>query len=228
MSETSTTAANDNTNAAAATNQQQPDPAKPNESANPTGTSGAEAKTSTETKPGETKTETTKTTETKTQETTAPEKYELKLPENALIKADQIEKVSAFAKQNNLTNDQAQALLNQRNEGVADYLASEKARIAELNDKGWAQELLKDKEFGGEENLKKNGELAAQAATEWFGEEFVTLIKQMGINHHPLLFKGLVRLAKASESDRLVHGNTQSNGAEKRAADIMYPTMNQN
>jgi hypothetical protein len=46
-----------------------------------------------------------------------PEKYDLKLPEASLLDASHVEKLTAFAKERGLSNDEAQALLERENQG---------------------------------------------------------------------------------------------------------------
>src|SRR5688572_20896218 len=57
----------------------------------------------------------------KEQKPVVPEKYDLKLPEGSLLEAAQMEKISAYAKEKGLSNEQAQELLERENDAVSGY-----------------------------------------------------------------------------------------------------------
>lgn len=145
-----------------------------------------------------------------------PEKYDLKLPEGSPLDASQVEAVSSYAKEQKLSQETAQAILDR--ESKANEV------LVRQNTKVWLEELRNDKEFGGNE-LEANGELAFKAAEKWFGNEFAALIKKAHLNNHPMLFKGLVRLGKANADDTFVKANSIG-GIEKSEAELFYGTTN--
>lgn len=145
----------------------------------------------------------------------APEAYDLKLPEGTRLDASRVEALSSYAKEKGLSQEAAQAILDH------EHTAFE--QLANQNHKVWANELMSDKEFGGQA-LKENGEIAYKAAEKWFGPEFVDLVRKAQLNNNPLLFKGLVRLGRASQNDTFIRGGSQGEG-EKSDADLFYPNM---
>lgn len=149
----------------------------------------------------------------------APEKYELNLPEKSAIEPEMLGKVEAYAKANNLSNEQAQAVLNHNHEIVNSYVESANKKLAGLNEVTWKDELIKDEEFGGSK-FQENGELAAKAAEKFFGKEFVDELKTMNLNHHPKLFRGFVRIAKAMQNDKFVNPGMSSGSTP--IEDIFY------
>jgi hypothetical protein len=153
------------------------------------------------------------------QKPAVPEKYNLKLPDGALLGAGHVEKVASFAKERGLSEAQAQALLERENETVSTYMRDHNDAFKKQTET-WVQELTTDKEFGGEQ-LNENGQLAYRAASQWFGEEFVDLIKQANLNHHPMLFRGLVRLGRAMADDKLVMG-AHGGMPVKSTAEVFY------
>jgi hypothetical protein len=155
--------------------------------------------------------------------TVVPDKYDIKLPDGSLLDAGAVEKASSFAKDLGLSNENAQKLLDRESAAILGYQQAQATQLKNQNDTTWKNELIADKEFGGQA-FDENGEIAYNAASKWFGDEFCTAIKQMGINHHPLLFKGLVRLGKASANDKLVIPGAQGDGQE-RIQDVFYPSM---
>ncbi len=146
------------------------------------------------------------TTEAKPEAPKPPEKYELKMPENSPLDPNAIERVASYAKEKGLTNEQAQELLTREHEAVSQFAESQKAMISQKETQ-WAEELKADKEFGGSQ-LDEHGQLAYRAASKWFGEEFVDVLKSAKLNHYPPLFKGLVRLGKAMSDDQFVRGGS--------------------
>lgn len=138
----------------------------------------------------------------------APEKYELKLPENSALSPDQVEKTVAFAREQGFSNEMAQKILERENQIASDFQARQVDQVA-ASDRQWYQEIASDKEFGGTA-FSENGVLAASAAEKFFGQEFVQMLKAAKLNHHPMLFKGLVRIAKATADDKLVRGGVQA------------------
>lgn len=150
---------------------------------------------------------------------TTPEKYELALPEKSALEPEMIGKIEAYAKANNLSNEQAQAVLNHNHEIVNSYVESANKKLAGLNEVTWKDELIKDEEFGGSK-FQENGELAAKAAEKFFGKEFVDELKTMNLNHHPKLFRGFVRIAKAMQNDKFVNPGMSSGSTP--IEDIFY------
>lgn len=147
-----------------------------------------------------------------------PESYDLKKPEGSLLDATRVEAIASFAKSKGLSTDAAQALVEYESEAIE--------QLATKNQKVWLEELRNDKDFGGQ-SLEDNGALAFQTAEKWFGEEFVNLMKSTHLNNHPLLFRGLVRIAKASANDKFVHSGSQDSGGTKSDAELFYgPSTN--
>lgn len=147
------------------------------------------------------------------QKPVVPEKYDLKLPKDALLDASAIEKIAAYAKEQGLSNESAQKLLERENQTVSEYVNEQKSKHKQINDTVWKNELVADKEFGGQ-HLEENGKLAHRAAEAFFGESFIDEVKALGMNHNPILFKGLVRIAKAMSDDRLVIPGAQAGGSQ--------------
>lgn len=154
------------------------------------------------------------------QKPSVPEKYELKLSEGSKLDAGELAEIEAFAKSKGFTNEQAQEYLNGKEAAVTSYANREQEKLVQLNDVTWKQELMADMEFGGKE-FEANGHLADRAANAFFGEGFAEDLKSMKLNHNPKLFRGLVRIAKAMQDDKLVTGGA-SQVTEKSAADVFY------
>jgi hypothetical protein len=166
------------------------------------------------------KTEGAKTETEKTPEAAkAPEKYELKLPKESILDPSHIEKIEAFAKAQGLSNEKAQELLNRDSDIVAGYHESLKQKSS-TQSQAWLQELKADPAIGGDK-LEQSGKQAFNALKQIWGEEFATVVTAAGLNHHPVFFKGLVKLSKSIEGHEFVGGDGPSS-KPKSTAELFY------
>lgn len=181
--------------------------------------------------PVETKTEavqtatTTTETEAKPVETAkpvVPEKYDLKLPDGALLDSVALEEISAYAKEKGYSQEQAQELLTRENEAVLDYVErSEELHKAQVMK--WKQDVMADKEIGGE-NFNINIEYAHRVLQKYAPKEFVETLEKTGFGNHPLLVKTFVAIGKAMQPDKIVKANSVTQ--TKNYEDIFYGTNN--
>lgn len=149
-----------------------------------------------------------------------PEKYELKLPDGALIDTKAIERTAATAKALGLSQDNAQKALDFANGEVKAYHEGLTAQHQERV-KGWTEALATDTEIGGT-NLEANGQLAWRVIQKFAADTTLEAdLKASGYNQHPGLFKLLARIGKAMGEDQLVTG-AQGGGAPKDAAAVLY------
>lgn len=151
----------------------------------------------------------------------SPEKYELKLPENSPLSAAHIDKISTYAKEKGLSNDEAQAILERESKAVEEYRDSKMAELQETS-KGWLKAAETDKEIGGEA-FKQNAELAKRVVDRYGDKEFKEALNSSGFGNHPGLVKLLVRIGKQMSGDQLVIPGTQETKPQvKSAAERLY------
>jgi len=154
-----------------------------------------------------------------------PEKYDLKLPDGALLKPEAVERTAAAAKALGLSNENAQKALEFAAGEVKAHqdgmIAEHQARVGE-----WTKALETDAEVGGT-NLEANGQLAWRVIQKFAGDTTLEKdLKASGYNMHPGLFKLLSRIGKAMGEGALVTGN-HGGEAPKDAASVMFPSMTQ-
>lgn len=147
-------------------------------------------------------------------------KYDLKMPGETLLKEGVVDEIVSMAKEQGLSNEQAQKILDMQSEVVSGYQAQVEQTHSEQIE-AWGEEIKADKELGGE-NLTKNAELAKRAVTELVGEDFLVELDQTGFGNHPKLFKMLVNVGKQMYADDLVLPGAQPN-QPKSMADVFYP-----
>lgn len=159
----------------------------------------------------ETKTETTPSTE---QKPVVPEKYDLKLPKDALLDPSSVEMIAAIARERGLSNEQAQGLLEQQEKSVADHI--------EQKSTAWMSQAQADKEIGGEA-FKENVELAKRVVERFGTDTLKQELSRFGYGNHPELVRLLTRIGKTMANDQLIIPGSQSGGA-KKIEDVFYPS----
>lgn len=135
-----------------------------------------------------------------------PEKYDLKIPKDSLLKEGAIQRISDFAKSKGLTNEQAQSLLENEDSAIKSFndgLIENHNKTVE----GWVDTVKADKEIGGD-GYAKNVELASRVAKKFGDEEFLKDLTKSGYGNHPGLVKMMVRIGKAMSEDQLVIGGS--------------------
>lgn len=153
-----------------------------------------------------------------------PDRYEIKLPDGALLDPAHVEKVSAYAKEHKLSNDEAQRVLERDNAVLAEYFDANKKDGPEWTRRvnEWEGLALADKEIGGTpENLKASAELGKRVINKFFPESIVGWLNETGYGSHPDILKGFVKLGKMMADDQLVQpGNVPGN--KKSVEDLFY------
>ncbi len=145
----------------------------------------------------------------------APEKYELKLPENSFLDASHMDEISSYAKEKGLSNEQAQALLDARNQSVAE--------VVERQSNQWLKETQADKEIGGD-NLKQSVEHAKRAINRFGSDAFKSVLNKYGYGNHPEVVRAWAAVGRAmADGTLVVAGNQTTQKKEKSIGDVFYP-----
>jgi len=147
---------------------------------------------------------------------------DLKLPENSTLDPKVVDEVVSFAKEQKLTQAQAQAILERENNAVASYAQAQENQLKEVSNGVWLEELKNDKELGGEK-FKENIHIAGQAFARYSTPEFTALMKKTGLGNHPELNRIFFKIGKEMANDKLVQGGKVPNGT-KSIVDRLYGT----
>jgi len=183
--------ATDSTDAALLATIQPPSETKPEEKAAPVATQQEPSKEST-------------TEPAKKEEKAVPQTYTLKLPEGSLLKPEQLEKISSFAKEKGLSESDAQALLERESSVVSEF-QSEQLKAWEDTKTKWVESIKSDKEIGGPA-FEKNVQFAKKAVDRFASPEFKKSLEETGFGNHPELVRVFARIGKAMASDQLIRG----------------------
>ena len=147
--------------------------------------------------------------------------YSLKAPEGSKLGKEDVDRISAQAKEKGLSNDQAQMLLDAEDRGHRNSSDREFKRI-QAESKKWAEDLKADKEIGGAD-LDKNVENASRVVKKYADKEFVDFLNSSGLGNHPMLVRMFAKLGKAFGEDHWVEGTqVKPKQVEKSAAEKMY------
>lgn len=145
----------------------------------------------------------------------APEKYDLKRPENSPIDDSDLKQLEKIARDNDMTNEEAQELL----EGHHTELS---ARAA-----GYLADLTADKEYGGDKLAETQQRANAvidriRPAGHARRDSFLRFLNRAGANNHPDVVSFLADIGKAMKEDSPVRDGSSTTSSGKAPADVLY------
>ncbi|ATX96379.1 peptidase [Citrobacter freundii] len=148
----------------------------------------------------------------------SPEKYEFKPAEGQELDAAALEQFEPIARELNLTNDQAQKMVDLYGTKIMPMVQQQQAEAWQKTTEQWAADVKADKEIGGD---KLTGNLsAAQRALAQFGSPALKeYLEGTGLGNHPELVKAFVKVGKAMSEDGMVTGKESG---QRSAAEVLY------
>jgi hypothetical protein len=167
----------------------------------------------------------TETTDEKPSEKPAVEevKYDLKIADGSKLSTEEVDKIVAYAKEQGLSQEAAQKLLDSQNEIVSKFESERMDEFKQTVDE-WKTQAQKDPEYGGAE-FTRNVELAKRVVSRYGSQEFAQALDESGFGNHPELLRVFVRIGQAMGEDRLVTSAT-GGGSQKTLEDIFYGNKN--
>jgi hypothetical protein len=156
----------------------------------------------------------------------APENYEdFKLPEGMEIDKVGMEKFTPLAKELNLTQDQAQKLVDIQTAALAE--ANEAAQEAwDATQTKWREAAENDKEYGGDK-FDANVASAMKFLKALGTPELMQALADTGVGNHPEFIRLCVRAGNAISEDNVIPGGAHGAIVEKTAAATLFPNMAQ-
>ena len=123
----------------------------------------------------------------------APDVYDpFKLPEGMEVNPDLMKEATDIFKDLNLTQDQAQKLVEFDIKRTQDADTKVGEAWTELTE-GWKKESNSDKEFGGA-NLDANLAIAKKGRDAFGNKEFASMLEITGVGNHPEMIRFLFKL----------------------------------
>ena len=156
--------------------------------------------------------------ETKSEVASAPETYEVfELPENFDMNEETLGEYHTFAKENNLTQEQAQR-------GVDMVAQMKQAEMTQWVDqqKSWVDDAKKDAEYGGDK-FEENIAVAVKARDSFGTPEFNEMLDSSGLGNHPEMIRFLNRVGKQISEDGVIVGGSSISSQSSEA--VRYPSM---
>jgi hypothetical protein len=163
-------------------------------------------------------TEDTEESNEDTQEAGAPESYsDFEVPEDYGINDDSLTDYTSWAKENNLSQDQAQA-------GVNMVTKMQEAQVEKWveQQKAWVDDAKKDAEIGGEK-FDQNVSVAVKARDSFGTSEFSEMLDSSGLGNHPEMIRFLNRVGKAISEDKVIVSG--ANAGQRSQENVLYPSM---
>lgn len=149
---------------------------------------------------------------------TAPIAYDLKAPDGSLLKDTDIQRIGDFAKANNLSKEQAQAVLASEHSNVA-KIYGDLNNQAKNNTETWMRQVREDNEMGGA-NYDRSVLHAQRGLNKYFEPGFVKMLNDTGLGNHPELVRGFSRIGALMADDTAVLPKT--NDSVKTKLDVRY------
>ena len=145
----------------------------------------------------------------------APESYEdFTLPKDSDVSEDNVKLFNEQAKELDLTQEQAQKLLNKQLALQDEQLKAYEQEQVQKQEK-WVDELKTDTEFGGK-NMGETIERANRTLRTFADEDVIGLLKDTGYANNPSVIKMFARIDKQIGEDSVVNGK----GAVKEQSPI--------
>lgn len=149
----------------------------------------------------------------------APETYaDFTMPEGMETDEGVLGKFTGVAKELNLTQEQAQKLIDISAENAKALMDKQREVWRETREK-WVASIKTDKEFGGSKYAETLA-YAKRTIREFGTTELKTFLTDTGYGDNPDLIKFLAKAGKALSDDRLVEGKAPS--LTKSPAEKMY------
>lgn len=148
----------------------------------------------------------------------APEKYEFKAAEGQELDAAALEQFEPIARELNLTNEQAQKMVDLYGTQILPMVQKQQAEAWQKTTEQWAADVKADKEIGGDKLTASIG--VAQRALETFGTpDLKEYLNSTGLGNHPDLIKFCVKVGHAMSEDKVLTGNEHG---QRSAAQVLY------
>ena len=151
----------------------------------------------------------------------APEEYaEFTAPEGTELGEAVMTEFKAAAKELNLSQDAAQAMLDK----VMPSMRQSYETQIETAKTTWAEASTSDSEFGGDE-LNQNVATAKKALDTYGSDNLRGLLNETGLGNHPEVIRMLWKVGQTLNEDGVVPG-VPARGAEMDTAKRLFPNQN--
>lgn len=145
---------------------------------------------------------------------------DISAPENSQLTEKDIEQVKTYAKENNLSKEAAQKLVDEKNSLIVQY-QSRQADQLKTQTAQWLKQAEVDAEIGGKD-FNANIENAKRVLEKYGTPGLRKALEQSGLGNSPDVIKTFFRISKLMQNDKLVVAPKNGASAEKTLEDIFY------
>lgn len=156
-----------------------------------------------------------------------PEKYDLKLPEKALLVADDLAVAADIAKSLGITsNEKAQHLVDTLDAHTKSVVEAQLKARSDAVAK-WGTDAAADEELGGKDGSKLTETTAVtdKFMAKFGSPELKDFLSKSGLGNHPALIRAFLRAGKAMKNDTILipkDGGGGGSGQKKTTAEKLY------
>lgn len=163
-----------------------------------------------------------------------PEKYEVKLPDKAVLSSDVTDRASAVARELGLvSNAHAQRIIDFANGEAATLAAQLQADYSpggkvfeELRQRNMAEALkAPDLGNGSPEALQAKVALTTTFMKKYFPDKVREMLDKTGIGNDPDFFRAIFKMGAGLKEDGFVAGPSKGTEPPKSRAEKLYPNM---
>lgn len=153
-----------------------------------------------------------------------PEKYDLKMPKESYLDESVVDNLAEWAKKNNLTNAEAQAVLEREN-GLRAAIVKGHQEELDNSAASWLEESKSDGEIGGD-NFNETVALAKRVVDKFATPALIKALNESGLGNHPEVIRVFKRIGEHLKDDGLVLANSDLGKQERNLEDIFYGDSN--
>lgn len=132
--------------------------------------------------------------------------YDFKMPDGMELDAEIGETLKEFAKEKNLSAEEAQKLVD-----LGVKMREKEAAAYQIEQTKWVEQIKADPEMGGAQ-LEANVAVAKKAVEAFGTPELKQLLDSTGFGNHPEVVRTFYKIGKAISEDKLVVGQGKPRG----------------
>ena len=156
-------------------------------------------------------------------EDAVPETYDLMTAEDSLLDQTDIDRIAADAKEQGLTNGEAQLMADMEAEAIDRYHGKLDKQVEDIQ-AGWIKTAEADKEIGGDV-FKENAEMSKRVIEKFGSEALKDLLDESKYGNHPEVVRIFSKIGKLMSEDKTFFPKAHETG-EKSMEETFYPDAN--
>lgn len=149
--------------------------------------------------------------------------YNLKLPDGSMLPPSTVEEISSFAKENGLSNEAAQKLIDRENEKMSMFFTQKRESLKPIVE-GWLKSAEKDPIIGGKDGseFKANIGLAKRALDKANVPGLKEVLDKSGLGNHPDMIKFCMFWGKTVMANDKIEMGSPTTKTKKSIEEKLY------